>query len=366
MKPAAPAAAGPAGVPPLSRGEKGLLAGAVVFGGGVGAIGLAASFDTVAKAGERWGFGMPELLPVGIDIAIPVFTVANLLLIRMGMPLAWVRFVPWALTAVTCWLNVATGNSLSAKVAHGTMPLLWVVLSEIAAHVYAVRIGKATGARMERIRRSRWLLAPLSTFALWRRMVLWETTSYRDALAREKERQLARADLRQQYGRLWRRRTPRRERVLLKLGDLAPDNAVPQAQSEERGPAPERSAAPRPELPEVVPAGVELLPLVARPKAPKPPAARAEAKPRPKRQSSKRKAAAPRRSREELLTQARAISAEWPSEALKAEPLRRALGCGQEQARHMRDTLRAERQEGSAQQSGDRPRLAAVSGAGEG
>jgi hypothetical protein len=145
------------------------------------------------------------MLPVGIDVAIPVFTAANLLLIRLDMRLAWVRWVPWALTLVTCWLIFAAGHSPSAKVAHGTMPLLWVALSEVAAHVYAVRIGAVTGARMERIRRSRWLLAPRSTFGLWRRMTLWEITGYREALEREKERQLARAGLRERYGRGWRR-----------------------------------------------------------------------------------------------------------------------------------------------------------------
>lgn len=207
------------GIPPLTTGERWLLGAAVVLGGGVGGIGLVASFDTVAAAGARWGFGIPELLPIGIDLAIPVFTLANLLLIRMGMPLVWVRFVPWALTAVTCWLNVAAGTSLSAKIAHGTMPLLWVVLSEIAAHVYAARIGAATGRRMDGIRRSRWLLAPFGTAALWRRMVLWEITSYPEALQRERERQLACADLREQYGRGWRRSAPRRTRVLLALGE---------------------------------------------------------------------------------------------------------------------------------------------------
>ncbi|WP_369192798.1 hypothetical protein [Streptomyces sp. R08] len=66
------------------------------------------------------------------------------------MALAWVRFVPWALTLITCGLNIAAGHSLSAKVAHGTMPMLWVVFSEIGAHVYAVRIGAATAAAWKR------------------------------------------------------------------------------------------------------------------------------------------------------------------------------------------------------------------------
>ena len=119
---------------------------------GVGALGLISSFDAVSVAAARWGFGAPWMLPVGIDVAIPVFTVANLLLIRMDMALAWVRFVPWVLTLITCGLNVAAGQGMWAKVAHGTMPLLWVVFSEIGAHIYAVRIGAATGRRMDKIR----------------------------------------------------------------------------------------------------------------------------------------------------------------------------------------------------------------------
>ncbi|GAA4671776.1 hypothetical protein GCM10023347_27190 [Streptomyces chumphonensis] len=302
------------GIPALSTGERWLAAAAALSAGAVGGLGLASSFDAVSAAAERWGFGAPWMLPVGIDVAIPVFTVANLLLIRMGMPLGWVRFVPWALTAVTCWLNVAAGESLSAKVAHGTMPLLWVVLSEIAAHIYAVRIGAATGARMERIRRSRWLLSPIATFALWRRMVLWETTSYRDALARERERQLLRAELRERHGRNWRRTAPRRTRVLLKLGELAPDEAVP-----------EPATPDRPALPPAPPK-----------EAPKPRATGARKGRRPQ----------GKRSFEELLTQAREATAQWPAERLAAEPIRTELRCSPANARRLRETLRAERVEG--------------------
>jgi hypothetical protein len=149
--------------------------------------------------------------------------------------------VPWGLTAVTCWLNVAAGHSLSAKIAHGTMPLLWVVLSEVAAHVYATRIGAVTGRRMEKIRRSRWLLAFPSTFALWRRMTLWEITSYAEALDCERQRLLTRAELREAYGRGWRWKAPRRTRVLLKLGELTPvhdrtDAAPPPAHTPDPAP----------------------------------------------------------------------------------------------------------------------------------
>jgi hypothetical protein len=312
-----PAPEAPAsGVPPLTRPEMGLAGVGALAAAGVGALGLISSFDAVSAAALQWGFGEPWMLPVGVDVAIPVFTVANLLLIRMDMALAWVRVVPWALTLITCGLNVAAGQGMWAKVAHGTMPLLWVVFSEIGAHIYAVRIGAATGRRMEKIRFSRWLLAFPSTFALWRRMTLWEVTSYSEALAREKERQLARADLREQYGRRWRSQTPRRERVMLRMGDLVPA-------TEQETPA--------------------------TPPVQTPPAPPSEPKARPPRRTpTKDKAKKAQRTTAELLAEARTVTADWKDAEINAEALRKELHCGSGPARQVRDALLAERADGRA------------------
>jgi hypothetical protein len=299
-----PRTATPAQLPPLTRSERVLLGAVAPAGAGVGGLGLASSFNSVSEAAERWGFTQPWMLPIGIDFAIPVFTAANLLLIRFGMPLAWVRVVPWALTLVTCWLNIAAGSSTSARIAHGTMPLLWVVLSEIVAHGYAVRIGAATGRRMERIRRSRWLFAPRATLALWRRMVLWELTDYREALHEEKRRLLARAELREQYGRRWRSKAPRRDLVLLRMGELDPEAAQDEHEDEETEPP----------------------------------------KPRPRRRTARDKNS-PRMSWDEALTKARALTADWSYEHLDAERIRKAVGCSQDRSRQLRDVLRTERQE---------------------
>ncbi|MEU6544087.1 DUF2637 domain-containing protein [Streptomyces sp. NPDC046859] len=302
-------------VPPLTKPEMGLAGLGALAAAGVGALGLIASFDAVSSAAARWGFGAPWMLPVGIDVAIPVFTVANLLLIRMDMALAWVRFVPWALTLITCGLNVAAGHTLWAKVAHGTMPLLWVVFSEIGAHVYAVRIGAATGRRMEKVRFSRWMLAPLSTFALWRRMTLWEITSYSEALKRERERQLARARLRERHGRRWRSKTPRPERVLLKLGELTPssEDVPPTPPQQTEKPKPEAHKAPRK----------------------RPASTKGKAKP----------ARAPR-TPAELLAAAREATAEWADDAINAEVIRTTLHCSAANSRVLRDLLLSERAEG--------------------
>ncbi|MEW1720845.1 DUF2637 domain-containing protein [Streptomyces sp. NPDC093109] len=374
-------------VPPLTRPEQWLMGVAALAAAGVGALGFASSFSAVSEAAARWDFAAPWMLPIGIDIAIPVFTVAHLLLVRMDMALAWVRFVPWVLTGVTCWLNIAAGTSLSAKVAHGTMPLLWVVFSEIIAHVYAVRIGAVTGRRMERIRRSRWLLAFPSTFVLWRRMTLWEITSYADALARERERQLARADLRERHGRRWRSKTPRRERVLLKLGELTPttpttpvtdrdetsSSTVNQSGSDLRESTPAleapvaglpaaESTAPAPvveplptdhpapvvespgpvesadEVAAVEPAGlVESAPV-------KPVAVAAPARRRSTgRVPESARMPRPVRTREQLLTEARTATAGWPEAELTAEAIRKVVRTSSANGRILRDALRAER-----------------------
>ncbi|MFD3438818.1 DUF2637 domain-containing protein [Streptomyces sp. NPDC058685] len=305
-------------VPPLTRPELGLAGTGALAAAGVGALGLVASFDAVSAAAAEWGFASPWMLPVGIDVAIPVFTVANLLLIRMDMALAWVRFVPWALTLITCGLNVAAGHGLWAKVAHGTMPLLWVVFSEIGAHIYAVRIGAATGRRMDKIRFGRWLLAFPSTFALWRRMTLWEVTSYTVALERERERQLARAELREIYGRRWRKHTPHRTRVLLRLGDLASVG----------GPA---DSAPEPTSEQL-------------------PAAAPQAKARPGRRAKPTGKGKPSRTPADLLAEARETTAGWADDAINAEAIRTALHCGSGPARTVRDALLSERAECRLQQ----------------
>ncbi|MFE1369639.1 DUF2637 domain-containing protein [Streptomyces anulatus] len=303
-------------VPPLTRPEMGLAGFGALAAAGVGALGLISSFDAVSDAAAGWGFSEAWMVPVGMDVAIPVFSVANLLLIRMDMPLAWVRFVPWVLTLVTCGLNVSAGQGLWAKVAHGTMPLLWVVFSEIGAHIYASRIGAVTGRRMDKIRASRWLLAFPSTFALWRRMTLWEVTSYADALTRERERLLARAELRERHGRRWRSQTPRRERVLLKLGELNPTpEQEPAAPEPDKVPDPQPSGAPQTEP---------------QPKAKRSPRRRVKAK-------------QPKRSPEAILAEAREVTTAWPDAALTADGIRTAVHVSQATARHLRDTLKAER-----------------------
>ncbi|MEU7428397.1 DUF2637 domain-containing protein [Streptomyces sp. NPDC040750] len=207
------------GVPPLSGQELVLVVGIVLAAALVSTLGLLSSYTALETKAAGWGWEWPWLLPVGIDVAIPAFTGANLILIRMGMELRWIRWVPRALTAVTVYLNWNASDSASGRLGHAALTLLWVVFSEIASHVYATRIGAVTGkVRMETVRRSRWILAPIPTARLRRRMILWEITSYEEALTRLQEQTYLRAQLKEKYGWRWRSKAPLEQRMALKLG----------------------------------------------------------------------------------------------------------------------------------------------------
>jgi hypothetical protein len=214
----------------LGAVERAAAGGVVVLVVLLGVIGAVNSFRAVADAVEPSFGRLAWTVPVGVDVGIAVFTALDLLLARLGMRMTWLRLVPWALVATTIYLNVAGEHDPVAAVAHGVLPGLWVIAVEAGSHVVRTRVGlvsSSTVEQMDRVRWSRWLLAPASTLRLWRRMVLWETRSYSEALRRERARLLARTELQDRWGTVvWRWRAPRRERALYRLGDLAPATAL--------------------------------------------------------------------------------------------------------------------------------------------
>ncbi|MEU6621906.1 DUF2637 domain-containing protein [Streptomyces litmocidini] len=162
----------------------------VILGSGVAGLGLYSSFgalyDKAALPASQggWEWSEPWLLPVGVDLSILAFGIINLLLIRAGRPLSWIKWVPRGGTIATIYLNWEAANSLPAQVGHAALAALWVIFSEIAAHLYAAHIGEMTGARrMGTIRLSRWLTQPRTTWQIWKLMRQEEITSYEEALA---------------------------------------------------------------------------------------------------------------------------------------------------------------------------------------
>jgi hypothetical protein len=190
----------------------------------LGVAGFVNSFALVEYRMRPYFGDLAWTVPLAIDVGILVFTALDLLMAYRDLRSVWLRFVPRALVAVTVYLNVAGETVWEGRVAHAVLPGIWVVAVEVAGTAVRTIFGlKGERARMDRIRRSRWLLAPLATARLRRRMILREETSYLDARARDLAFELAKADMRDRYGPLaWRWQAPRRERLLLRRGEVAP------------------------------------------------------------------------------------------------------------------------------------------------
>ncbi|MFD8597672.1 DUF2637 domain-containing protein [Kitasatospora sp. NPDC059646] len=193
----------------------------------VSGIGLASSYNALEEKAAKpaseggWEWAYPWMLPVGLDLSIFGFSLINLVLIRIGRPARWVKWVPRLGAGFTIWLNWAAAGNLGSRIGHAVLAGLWVVFAEIAAHVYAVQIDAVHGrVRMERARPSRWFMAPITTFQVVRLMLLWEIPSYEEALALFKEREIYRQLMTQRYGKKWRKTAPTEALMPVKLARL--------------------------------------------------------------------------------------------------------------------------------------------------
>jgi hypothetical protein len=167
---------------------------ALALGLCVAAAGYISSFNNLATYASGHGFAWGWLLPVGLDLGIPA-----LLILDWLQPSLFLRTVAWALSAGTVLANGAVaGGGLTDRALHAVMPAVAILIIEAGRHL------QDDPSRMDKIRLSRWLLSPVRTGRLKRRMVLWEITSYDDALKRESAILHARTVLAAVYGhRYW-------------------------------------------------------------------------------------------------------------------------------------------------------------------
>ncbi|WP_326792471.1 DUF2637 domain-containing protein [Streptomyces sp. NBC_00841] len=239
-----------------------ILIGIVVAGAAViAAIGFAGSYAAVRALAEQKGFGNFSLVfPIGIDAGICVLLALDLLLTWMRIPFPLLRQTAWLLTAATIAFNGAAAwpDPLGVGM-HAVIPVLFVVAVEAARHAVG-RIADLTADKhMEGVRLTRWLLSPVPTFKLWRRMKLWELRSYEQVIKLEQDRLIYQARLQARFGRNWRRKAPVESLMPLRLAKFG----VPLADTGPAGlaaagiepallppaPAAAESVHPQPELP---------------------------------------------------------------------------------------------------------------------
>ncbi|MEU2979145.1 DUF2637 domain-containing protein [Streptomyces hirsutus] len=192
-----------------------VVAGAVVIAG----IGFAGSYAAVRELALQKGFGnFSYVFPIGIDAGICVLLALDLLLTWIRIPFPLLRQTAWLLTAATIAFNGAAAwpDPLGVGM-HSVIPILFVVSVEAARHAVG-RIADITADKhMEGVRLTRWLLSPIPTFLLWRRMKLWELRSYEQVIKLEQERLVYQARMRSRFGRSWRRKAPVESLMPLRL-----------------------------------------------------------------------------------------------------------------------------------------------------
>ncbi|MFI9342595.1 DUF2637 domain-containing protein [Streptomyces sp. NPDC052773] len=192
-----------------------VVTGAVIIAG----IGFAGSYAAVRELALKKGFGdFSYVFPIGIDAGICVLLALDLLLTWIRIPFPLLRQTAWLLTAATIAFNGAAAwpDPLGVGM-HAVIPVLFVVAVEAARHAIG-RIADITADKhMEGVRLTRWLLSPVPTFLLWRRMKLWELRSYDQVIKLEQERLVYQARLRSRFGRAWRRKAPVESLMPLRL-----------------------------------------------------------------------------------------------------------------------------------------------------
>ncbi|MEU6350243.1 DUF2637 domain-containing protein [Streptomyces sp. NPDC047072] len=232
-----------------------VLIGVVVFGAVIIAgIGFAGSYAAVRELAIKKGFGnFSYVFPIGIDAGICVLLALDLLLTWIRIPFPLLRQTAWLLTAATIAFNGAAAwpDPLGVGM-HAVIPVLFVVAVEAARHAIGRMADITADKHMEGVRLTRWLLSPVPTFLLWRRMKLWELRSYEQVIKLEQERLVYQARLQARFGRAWRRKAPVESLMPLRLARYG----VPLAETGPAGlaaagiepqvlpPAPVASAAP--------------------------------------------------------------------------------------------------------------------------
>jgi hypothetical protein len=162
-------------------------------------IGLYLSFEHVAQFAHeelRFGsLGKGQLFAVGVDVGIMVMIAVDLLMAWLKRPISWIRYPVWLLTAATVVLNAASGAPRGrawelldyvAAGAHGVVPVLFIMVVELGRDAID-RVVRPEQAERDSIPWMRWILAPVATARIFRRMRLWGVTSYPEMIRRDQE-----------------------------------------------------------------------------------------------------------------------------------------------------------------------------------
>ena len=193
---------------PLTGGQRYALVLAVAGMLAVGAYGLVISYWTVRELAVDLNMPLPAVFPVGIEGGMIAVLAIDIVLTWIGRPITWLRQVARVLSAAAIGINSYAGldYGVAAVVMHALAPAILIVGVEALRH-HLLGVLQAPEER-EPIPLGRWLLAPFSSAAMMRRMVLWQQPRYSDALDVHLDRHEAIVELRRAFGWRWQNHVP--------------------------------------------------------------------------------------------------------------------------------------------------------------
>ncbi|MET7944379.1 DUF2637 domain-containing protein [Streptomyces sp. NPDC005302] len=194
--------------PVSTAARSGLNAFAIIGGLVLAGIGFTGSYRALVKLGQDRGFGdFAWVFPVGVDVGIVVLYALDLVLTHRRIRWPILRLAAHAFTAATICFNASSGDKpwrddLVGVGMHAVIPVMFVAAVETARRII-IQITRAedvaAGTGREGIPRERWLLAPISSFLMFRRMVINEISSYTEAVDRRRDLLIYRAALDRVY-----------------------------------------------------------------------------------------------------------------------------------------------------------------------
>ncbi|MER5988678.1 DUF2637 domain-containing protein [Streptomyces sp. NPDC001787] len=198
-----------------TRGRR-VTFGTIGFGSLLIALtGFVGSYTAVRDLAVEKDFGwFATLFPLGIDIGIIVMLSLDLALTWVDLRYPLLRHIAWLLTIATVAFNaMAAYPDILASTMHATIPLLFIAITEAVRHAVETATARDAGREDFALSLGRWVLAPWSTWLIWRSRKLWPSTipSYEIALELYQEKLEYRQELRDAYGWHWRRKARREE-----------------------------------------------------------------------------------------------------------------------------------------------------------
>ena len=190
----------------LTTGQWILSVIAAVLMLGLAALAFRGMFSSVRIAMVPYFGTLAWIVPIGVDLGIVILILVGILLEWLAMPMPPLRLIAGFFMGCTVWLNaVAAHGQAAGIIGHIALPVLFIACVEAVRHAVRRRSGIAEGTVREGIPLARWVLAPVSSWQINRRMILWKEPSYARALEREQLRWRTMARLRAHHGIKWRK-----------------------------------------------------------------------------------------------------------------------------------------------------------------